>query len=236
MVIKGNVKEKTYKKMMKYIISKCDVISVSRHLNYDIIENNRVIDIILSDKNMSKSEIINNYSEKYLEKVSEAYKDNKVIFNEKYISKFKLNHKLKRPLSCFKYEQRKRYIKNAIRWSVYDYNVTAWLKKFQNDLIYIKNKDSDYVTYYFRMSENLKYDILSKNSLYDWKYPLSIEDIAFFKNKYCLFCSEIHEEMCDLYCKDENEYKYFKSIGIEFYDSKYIQEHDKGLPYNNYYN
>lgn len=101
------------------------------------------------------------------------------------------------------------------------------MRKFKTSIIHKSCKDLSYTTYYLNLTKDLKTDILSKNSFSDWNFPFSVEDIAFFKNKQCLLCSETHENIWDIYCKDKNEYKYFKSIGIKFNDSKYISEGER---------
>ena len=241
MIIRGKVDGDLYKKLMSYIVSKSDVLSVSVRLDYDRKIANKVINIIMSSNEYAINDIVNNFSKEYIEKIAEKNKKNKLIFDEEYICNEKqcvikhiqnFSEEYRKKLI---YDRRKNHIKSIIYWMVYEYKTTNWLHKFKTNIIYKSCKDPSYTTYYLNLTVDLINDILSRNSFNDWNFPFSVEDIALFKNKQCLLCSETHENMWDIYCKDENEYKYFKSIGIKFNDPIYILEGKKGLPYDNYY-
>lgn len=239
MIIKGNVSGIIYKKLIEHLLKKCDVISVGKYPS-DIIKS-KTIDVIKKEENCSIVDIIKNYleDEYYLEKIMQKYKENEKIFDAnlvlreenvmKYNSNLSLNEK-----KTILYDLRKNYIKSEIEWLVYDYKTNKWLQEYDKNIIYVMNERS-YSTYYLKLDNDLRQEILNRKSLYDWDFPLSVLDIAFFDNGSCLFCSEIHEKMCDLYCSDEKEFNYFKSIGIEFYDLKYIKDGKHGLPYVNYF-
>ena len=240
MIIKGKVDGDLYKNLMNYIVSKSDVLSVSVNFHYDKKVADKFMKIITYNK-YNINDILNNVPKKLIEKISEENKDNTLIFDEKYINNQK-KHLIKYIQKFSKdekmdliYKRRKNYIKDMIYWYVYEYKTTNWLRKFKTSIIYKTCKNSSYTTYYLNLTKDLRCEILNRNSFDDWNFPFSVENIAFFKDKQCLLCSETHENMWDIYCKDQNEYKYFKSIGIKFIDSKYKLEGKKGLPYNNYY-
>ena len=241
MIIRDKVTGDLYKNLMNYIISKSDVLSVSVNLIYNKKVTDKFMKIITYNNEYDINNILNDVPKKLIEEISEENKNNTLIFDEEYINnekryliKYIQNFSEDDRVSLI-YKRRKTYIKNMIYWLVYEYKTTNWLRKFKTSIIYKKRKNSSYTTYYLNLTKDLIDDILSRNSFDDWNFPLSVEDIAFFKDKQCLLCSETHENMWDLYCKDQNEYKYFKSIGIKFNDFKYKSKKKKGLPYNNYY-
>ena len=96
---------------------------------------------------------------------------------------------------------------------------------------YLENKIYHSTTYYFKLNNELKKQILNNSSLYGWCFPNYLEDICFFKNGYCWLYSVAHEKLCEIYCRDEKEYEYLKSIGIEFVNNKYIPSKNEKLYY-----
>lgn len=89
------------------------------------------------------------------------------------------------------------------------------------------------ILFYKTDKEVEKYLLTSKN-LYTWLNPKFPEDISFFKNGYCWLYSVTHEELCDIYYESEEEYNYFKSIGIEFIDEKFTENLDNELYFEDY--
>lgn len=67
-----------------------------------------------------------------------------------------------------------------------------------------------------RFSKELKKELLSKNSIFDWVSPLSIDDVKFYKKWEPWLFSTTHEEQCYIYYTNEKEHNYLKSIGIKF--------------------
>ena len=77
MIIRGKVDGDLYKKLMSYIVSKSDVLSVSVKLDYDRKIANKVINIIMSSNEYAINDIVNNFSKEYVEKIAEKNKKNK---------------------------------------------------------------------------------------------------------------------------------------------------------------
>lgn len=96
--------------------------------------------------------------------------------------------------------------------------------------------DIYYNYYYFQTTTEVKDYILSNQNLYAWLNPEYPEDIAFFKNGYCWLYSVAHEKLCHIYCENEEEYKYLKSIGIEFEEDDYVSIDINELYFENYMN
>lgn len=68
--------------------------------------------------------------------------------------------------------------------------------------------------YFYKFSDELKDYLLSNRDLYKWLNPKYPEDIAFFKDGICWLYSVAHEEICDIYVDNEDEYSYLKKIGL----------------------
>lgn len=96
------------------------------------------------------------------------------------------------------------------------------------------NFDDLFEILFYKFDEKLKEYMLTNKDLYDWFNPDRPEDISIFKNGYCWLYSITHEEMCDIYCEDEKEYEYLKSIGIEFWESKFTPIPQNELYYEDY--
>lgn len=77
-------------------------------------------------------------------------------------------------------------------------------------------------------------ELLNKKSIYDWCFLTSLEDLCFYKNGYCWLYSVGHEEICDIFCENEEEYEYLKSIGIKFVDDKFVPTPKEQLIYEKY--
>ncbi len=88
--------------------------------------------------------------------------------------------------------------------------------------------------YFYRFSAEVKRFLLTNDDLYNWLNPEHPEDISLFKDGYCWLYSVAHEEMCDIYCRNEEEYEYLKSIGIEFYEDKFVPTPKEKLYYEDY--
>ena len=214
MLIKGKVKGETYQKLMEYLINKSNIFEVAIHTEQYIERTNRYLKIFLNGENCTLKDLAKNYSKEYLEYMAEKYKDNNKIYKEDYI--------------LGDSERRKHGIKDIINWIYYNYITSEFVNKYKEEMILKKVSDPSYTRYFFKLSDRLKKEILSKNSVYDWMFPYSVEDIMFYNDKDIMYASETHENMFDVYCKNKKEYNYFKKIGIKFY-KKYTFDGENGL-------
>lgn len=87
---------------------------------------------------------------------------------------------------------------------------------------------------YYKLTSNTQKYLLTNDSMYNWLNPKYPEDISFFKNGYCWLYSVSHEHICDIYCEDEEEYEYLKSIGVEFVDDCYTPVQKEELYYEDF--
>ena len=69
MLVKENIKGKTYNKLIDYIFENCDIISMRKYCDQQHEKNNRIGNIILSDLQYSLEDIVKNYSEDFLKKI-----------------------------------------------------------------------------------------------------------------------------------------------------------------------
>lgn len=122
-------------------------------------------------------------------------------------------------------------ITSAVRQLYYDYIVETWLKKYKSNIIkkdVYKTHDFDgkeiiaKTRYYLKINNELIKDMLNRNSIYDWSFPYSIEDLSFYNNNECWFYSVAHEEIIDIFCKSKKEYNYLShEIWISFEELEY---------------
>lgn len=87
---------------------------------------------------------------------------------------------------------------------------------------------------FYKTNKEVEEYLLTNKNLYTWLNPKYPEDVSFFKNGYCWLYSVAHEELCDIYCENEEEYNYLKSIGIEFVDNKFVKTLDNDLYFESY--
>lgn len=89
------------------------------------------------------------------------------------------------------------------------------------------------IKYYIKITDELKKNILKRESIFDWCFPFNIEDIEFYKDGCCWLFSVAHEKMFDIYCENEKEYEYLKSIGVKFKNKTFVPISKEEIIYNN---
>ena len=215
MDVKEEIVGNVYINLMNYIFKKCDSISLTKY--HDQHEDERIHDlnVILKETGYSVSYIIDNYSIQFLDEIYNKFKDNAEIFDEQ--------------AELFT-NQYKRICTDSIIDRVYYNDITEkWLNKNKTDIVNCKKNDNALYnrgvyhsdTYTIKITDSVKLEILSKKSLYDWHYPNSLEDICFFKDGYCFLETISHENLCFIYCDNEEEYEYLKSIGVKFFEKEF---------------
>lgn len=218
-----------YKKLIEYAASKFNMFSLNKRNNQFEYIRNKSIDIckiIFSDYNFTEHIIFNNYSENLINKICEKFRNNEKVceIEKNYIKNIIIG----------KYHQRiediEEYMRNSIHFTIryslemfmYDRSCEFFNKKYNN--YNINNKTTDCITtYYFELNDESKNILFDKKSIYDWISPLSLEDLCLYKDDFMWLYSVAHENICDIACENKEEYEYLKSIGIEFYQDKYIE-------------
>ncbi len=238
MRVDKEIKGKTYIKLMQYIWTKSDVVSLRKWHNQHPDITSKVLNIILKAENCSIQDIVNKYSDDFLNEIYAKFLYNKDIFDEEFCTRHGNG------LIEVEKKYRKIFLSDCIGRSYYDATTKQWLDQYKENIIYQKEYIYDDVilnkkihqdtTYFLELTESLKEDILSMNAIYSWCFPLMLEDISFFKDGYCWLDSVAHEELCFIYCKDEEEYEYLKSIGIEFIEDHFVPVSEDEVYYVDY--
>ncbi len=225
MLVEEEIVGETYKVLMDYIFKNCNFISLIKRYNQHEVDTKRNINIILSSSGYSVDEIIEQYSDEFLEKIYEKFKNDEQIFNDNYIKKYESDEIGK----MISYHNRWGMTSGAIVWLYYNEMTLKWLNKNKVNIVNCKKNDnalgnpgvyhSD--TYTIKLTDSIKSELVNKKSLYDWHYPNSLEDICFFKDGYCFLETISHESLCFIYCDNNEEYEYLKSIGIKFFEKEF---------------
>lgn len=96
-----------------------------------------------------------------------------------------------------------------------------WLRKYKQKIL-LKRKNSHSTEYYIKLNEALKKELFEKTTFFDWQFPYFVEGISFYKDERCLLRSSYGRwHYVDLYPENENEYKYLKTIGVQFDEKKF---------------
>lgn len=259
MIINKNIEKDTYLKLVYYAFQKCDSIFLIKRNDQHKLSTNKIMGIIMQTNQYTENDIVNMYTEnskKFLEEMVSQFIDNDTIFEEDGWKEnlVKLGMDSEQIEKC-KIDNRFHMIESSITRFVYEHLTYSWIGKHQNSIIseknrylplkYISNKamyDEQFLyttTYYIRLANEIKAELINKNSIYDWCFPMALEDLCFFKDGYCWLYSVAHEEILDIYCENEEEYNYLKSIGIEFEEDHFIpisEKEKKDLYYKNFNN
>ena len=221
MRVESEIKGELYIKLMNYIFQKCDVFSLFRLEDYHAKSTKDSLDVILSTENYTVEDIMEKYSEEFLNEIYEKYKDNEQIFNEPMVFNSQKDEK--------NYRMALTYNKIIILYN--KQTQKNWVQSNKDSLIYNQKEyyytDEDGVDYYndiyyFKLTNKLKQEILEKKSIYDWLNIGSLEDICFYKpDGNCWLESVSHENLCWINCDSQEEFEYLKSIGIKFHEKQY---------------
>ena len=249
MIINRNIESDTYCKLMNYVFQKCDSISLTKRKDQYELESKKIIDMIMKTNNYSEDEFLNSYSQKFLEDMVSQFEGDNNIFDKenwkKYVESLGMSEK---KIEQLRKSNRKHAIIGSIMQYIYEKFTESWINRNVGSIITITNhyvselsgKKNLYSNiYYMKLTKEIQEEILKKQSLFDWCFPTSLEDLCIFKDGYCWLYSVAHEEICNIYCKNEEEYNYLKSIGIEFEEDYFIplsEEEKKNLYYENFNN
>lgn len=237
MVVKKNIEDDVYLKLVSYAFEKCDSIFLSTKNPQSKSITKKVMQIIMQTNQYSENDILDKYSEdfeKFLEEMVDQFIDNDSIFDDEYCKKYEIDSQ-----KCEEYKKLSRLyiIEDSIIGTVHELLTKQWLNKNRNNIIktfdcYATRVSSgeEFLSrniYYMKLTKDLQQEILSKNSIFDWHYPITLEDLCFFKDGYCWLYSEVNEKILNIYCENEEEYNYLKSIGVKFQINRFIPLSDK---------
>lgn len=180
-----------------------------------------------------------NYSEYKKFQKDSNYK-NKLHFKyDKYNIKIDLDNLTYDEYKTFiTYDNRLNYIWSIFSRLYYEYKVNEFINKYKNNILYErKNYDGKRIIsiqYFLKIDENLKKRIIRRNSVFDWSFPNSIEDMAFYSKGLCKLFSIAHENILEIFCENEEEYKYLKLIGVKFNEETFIPIKEKDKIFEKY--
>lgn len=86
----------------------------------------------------------------------------------------------------------------------------------------------------FRSTVEVIKKLCTPGSYLSWRYPKYPEDLSFFKNNRCWAYASSHEGYIEIYPDSEEEWKYFKSIGIEFDETEFVYTPEEQRFYEEY--
>lgn len=141
------------------------------------------------------------------------------------------------------YNDYKLYVSKNILYSIFEqyaYVIFArkWLSKYQKNIIKTKGtyrEDGSLfsTSYFLKLTDELKEEILKLGSFFNLHQPYTLENICFYKDGYCYFSSETHEDIADLNITEYEEYEKLKNNGLIFY-TDYIPAKKEDLYYEEY--
>lgn len=210
--------------LKRYAINKSNYISFFVQYNHCHECSASIIQTILEIEKKDENSFFKTYTLNDVANLSKKYKN---IHSIKQIVEPYLKNYSKNDICIEKVNES--YIYIALNDAFYKHYSKNNLKNYMNELVYEEKKfygQNNYllgITYYFKNTGKIKENILaSKKNLWEWVFPYCQENICFLKNNQYWLKSVAHEKICNIYCESEEEYEYLKSIGIEFYDDKYV--------------
>lgn len=223
-----NMSKEAYNKFIEYVFQKCNIMQLKKYANQHSQSDLRVIEVILKSK---PKEVKITYNKKCLEKLYTLYQNNPIIFNQTYIERYEKN-RFKFNQSVFEEmidHNRKATINASVAEYMHNTLTTDFLIRNYKNIIWMEediNKKEDHGNsyYYFKLDSNLKEEMQRLNTIFEWQYPETLEDISFFKKDGQRWMWSVsHEDVYEISFQetDKEEYEYLKSIGIEFVEKEF---------------
>lgn len=212
-----------YKKFLNYALKQCDAIILYKYHNQHPTETQRKLNVILSEPQFSKTRLVNDYSDELLDEAYNYFKDDVRIFDKDYIDNYET------PKEEYSDIVRMHAIRDTVCSCVYEVYTDNFLKKYKKNIICTKrirflNSSKLYQTIYmFENVQEIRDEIYNRAFDY-WVFPNCLEDLSFTKDKYFWYRTITHEDDYNIYCENEEEYEYLKSIGVEFYEDHFVKE------------
>ena len=116
---------------------------------------------------------------------------------------------------------------NYYKDPLYQERVVQFEKKLEPLLIKSRNNRSwpgtegpdegrQYKINFYRCHPSARESLFQPLSLYNWLYPYFPEDLCFFIQGYCWLRTTAHEEIGEIFLRDEQERRILQSMGIHF--------------------
>ncbi len=223
------ISDNAFLELIKYSIDKSNYISFFVQYNRCNPCDEYIVKIILEEENKDNETFFNTYALEDIQKFEKKYKYVNRIQEliQPYFKEFQGDNISFEDFVAI-------YVRVALIDAYYKYYSQKNLDNYMSELVYEQkhyygiNNDLLGITYYFKIDEYIKNSILSsKKKIWDWIYPYGLENISFLKDNQYWLKSVAHEKLCDIYCESEQEYRYLKSIGVEFYENEYVPISDE---------
>ncbi|GAA0177102.1 hypothetical protein SH2C18_03880 [Clostridium sediminicola] len=187
-------------------------ISINEELEFDVYKK-------LIDFAFEKSDAIMSVTYRFSEDIESRYtiKDKSIYDSEEeYLRFLKIYERMKK--EAYEYH---RIFKNSTE---------QFLEKMRPYLIKIRNHPTEWpscmITFdhpddgvdicTYRICSEVKSYILQGKGLFNWKYPNLPDDLCFFLNGYCWFCTVSHEGYATMFLSDFKEVEKLRKIGLKF--------------------
>ena len=229
------INKEAYKKLILYASKCCTSFSLHRNTMIESMTTDEEYNLnkILSNPRFSKDYIINNYSEKLIDEICLEYiNDEKMFIINKglmnvlsHLKNRVANNEIKvKRYNKLNYLYKKTYLSDIIKLFVFRYKIKNFLSMYKGCLIEEKHIDSG-ICYQFRFQSSIvKFLTDSVDGVYDFIYPINLEDLCIYINDDIWFWSIAHEKISFINCRTEEEYEKLKSFGIEFEEDKFEKE------------
>lgn len=210
--------KEAYKKLIEYALKTCDSFSLCRYEGMERITDiqRKNFELITSNKEFTKQKLLENYSEKFLDKIYNTYKDDERIHFNMLLQPSPLYKRLD--------------ILDGVELFVFQYKTEKFLEKYKNLLLekipvddcvfYDKNgkklETGNYKLKYKLNRKTAEFLINNANNVYDFIYPKNMEDLCIYNNGTLWLDSVAHEKECVIFCTSNDEYELLKSFGIKF--------------------
>ena len=184
---------------------------------------------------------LTNYSEYKRFQKDSNYKSKLYVKYDKYNLKIDLDNLTYEEYKTFIiYDNRLDYIWSIFSRLYYEYKVNEFINKYKKNILYERKNYDDKsiisIQYFFKIDENLKKRIIRRNSVFDWSFPNSIEDMTFYSKGLCKLFSIAHEKILNIFCENEDEYKYLNLIGVKFNEEIFVPVKEKDKIFEKYQN
>lgn len=214
----------TYKKLILYSLGFCNKFSLYKYklMGISEIEERSILDFIFENTTFTGDMFLTEYNKAMLDKIYEQCKKNKKLFlesekrlkqsNYEYFINLSNNEKILRE---------KQLINSIIEGYIYEHKHEEFKKYFKDKIKRLGDDPSIYLVDYNKYAA--KYILNNSKNINDWIHPMNLDNLSLYIDDTLWLYSIPHENICDIYCRSEEEYEYLRSIGVEFREKYFVQ-------------
>lgn len=225
-----------YKNLITYCCRTCNMITLQVEIDKleDADEQERYKYILSNLKDIPIEDVRDNwYKEEFVNKVCNYLKDANNMPWEEQLKEWKNiledEECMKENIEKINNSIIKDYIEHMLYVTVgyndYQRRMKQYVNKFRNNIIKIdkgiyKEGWKNYDTYYFSINNLLEQELLNRNSLFEWNFPVLPSNLCFYRNKKKWMETISHEEICRIYIDSQKEFEELKKIGVKLEEEK----------------